>query len=120
MRIIDRSDTESNFLAAWMTPCRSTEIPESADAYGWLIGSWELDVLRYGVDVAALRIKGEAHFEWVLEGRAVQDIWIMPARSLRTAWHGQVPQYVWHNAPCLGPLDRCLAHYLDESCNGFA
>lgn len=84
MRIIDRSDTESNFLAAWMTPCCSTEIPESADAYGWLIGSWELDVLRYGVDVAALRIKGEAHFEWVLEGRAVQDIWIMPARSLRT------------------------------------
>jgi len=23
---------------------RSPEIPEAADAYGWLIGSWELDV----------------------------------------------------------------------------
>ncbi len=65
---------------------RSPEIPDSADAYGWLIGSWELDVLHYrGVDVAARRIKGEAHFGWVLEGRAVQDVWIMPQRSGRSA-----------------------------------
>src|SRR5262245_46725741 len=64
---------------------RSPEIPESADVYGWLIGSWELDVLRYwAVDVAARHIKGEAHFKWVLEGRAVQDVWIMPRRADRT------------------------------------
>ena len=60
-------------------PGRSSEIPESADAYGWLIGGWELDVRRYrSIDVAARRLGGEAHFEWVLEGRAVQDVWIMP------------------------------------------
>lgn len=62
---------------------RSPEIPESADAYGWLVGSWALDVRHYGVDVTPLRIEGEAHFGWVLEGRAVQDVWIMPARSAR-------------------------------------
>jgi hypothetical protein len=63
---------------------RSSEIPEAADAYGWLIGSWELDVLHYwGIDVSARGIKAEAHFGWVLEGRAVQDVWIMP-RSQRT------------------------------------
>jgi hypothetical protein len=65
---------------------RAPEIPEAADAYGWLVGSWELDVYRYwGKDVSAHRIKGEAHFGWVLEGRAVQDVWIMPRRSDRTA-----------------------------------
>jgi hypothetical protein len=65
---------------------RSPEIPESADAYGWLIGSWELDVRKYwGVDVAARQIRGEAHFGWTLEGRAVQDVWIMPRCSERTA-----------------------------------
>lgn len=62
---------------------RSSEIPESADAYGWLIGSWELDVLHYVVDISARGIKGEVHFGWVLEGRAVQDVWIMPPRSKR-------------------------------------
>jgi hypothetical protein len=64
---------------------RSPEIPEAADAYGWLVGSWDLDVRHYGVDVTALHLRGEAHFGWVLEGRAVQDVWIMPRRSERTA-----------------------------------
>ena len=65
---------------------RAPEIPEAADVYGWLIGSWELDVYRYwGKDVSPDRIKAEAHFGWVLEGRAVQDVWIMPRRSDRTA-----------------------------------
>jgi hypothetical protein len=64
-----------DFHAVLAARGRSPEIPESADAYGWLIGSWELAVLQYwGVDVAARRIKGEAHFGWVLEGRAVQDV----------------------------------------------
>jgi hypothetical protein len=47
------------------------------------VGSWELDVRTYWVDVSARGIKGEAHFGWVLEGRAVQDIWIIPRRSDR-------------------------------------
>src|SRR5947208_1450456 len=67
-------------------PGRSPEIPESADIYGWLAGSWELEVLRYKtVDISALHLKGEAHFGWVLEGRAVQDVWIMPRCPERTA-----------------------------------
>lgn len=82
MSTIDVAKVE--FLAAMAAQGRSPEIPESADAYGWLIGSWELDVHRYwAIDVAARRIKAEAHFAWVLEGRAVQDIWIMPRRSER-------------------------------------
>jgi hypothetical protein len=66
-------------------PGRSLEIPESADAYGWLVGSWKLECRRYaGVDVSARGLIGEAHFGWVLEGRAVQDVWIMPAVADRT------------------------------------
>jgi uncharacterized damage-inducible protein DinB len=71
--------------AALAAKGRSPEIPESADAYGWLVGSWELDVVRYWTDVAEQGLKAEAHFAWVLEGRAVQDVWIMPRRAERTA-----------------------------------
>jgi hypothetical protein len=75
-----------SFLTVLPAPGRSPEIPKSADAYGWLVGSWELDVLRYwATDVSARRIKGEAHFGWVLEGRAVQDVWIMPRLADRSA-----------------------------------
>ena len=77
-------EPKENFHAVLAAPERSPEIPESADAYGWLIGSWELDVRYYGADVTALGIRGEAHFGWVLEGRAVQDVWIMPHRSERS------------------------------------
>src|SRR5258708_7737849 len=83
MKIIEAEATE--FHAALAAPGRSTEIPEPADVYGWLIGSWELQVFHYGVDVRAQKIEGEVHFGWVLEGRATQDVWIMPRRSQRTA-----------------------------------
>src|SRR5947207_2327216 len=73
------------FHTALAASGRSAEIPESADAYGWLVGSWELDVLHYrAIDVSAKGIKCEVHAGWVLEGCAVQDVWIMPRRSDRT------------------------------------
>ncbi len=83
-------EQENGFYTVLAAPGRSPEISESADAYGWLVGSWELEVLHYNaVDVSALDIKGEAHFGWVLEGRAIQDVWIMPRRSERTLGLGK-------------------------------
>jgi hypothetical protein len=71
--------------AVLTAPGRSPEIPESEDVYGWLVGSWELEVRHYWTDVAGRGLRAEAHFAWVLEGRAVQDVWIMPRRAERTA-----------------------------------
>jgi hypothetical protein len=77
-----RLDTRSVLLAA---ATRSPEIPETADVYGWLVGSWELDVRTFwATDVSAQGIKAEAHFGWALEGRAIQDVWIMPRVQDRT------------------------------------
>ena len=74
----------TEFHVALAAEGRSQEIPESADAYGWLVGDWELDVLHYwGTNVSARGIKGEVHAGWALEGRAVQDVWIMPRRGER-------------------------------------
>jgi hypothetical protein len=76
----------TDFHAVLSAAGRSPEIPESANVYGWLVGDWELDVLHYwGMDVSARGLKGEVHASWVLEGRAVQDVWIMPRRADRRA-----------------------------------
>ena len=65
---------------ALVSPGRSPEIPEASDVYGWLVGSWTLDVRRYaGADTPGLR--GELHAAWVLEGRAIQDVWVVPPRG---------------------------------------
>ena len=78
-----RVDTRSELLAA---ASRSPDVPESADVYGWLVGSWELEVRTYwATDVAAQGIMAEAHFGWALEGRAIQDVWIMPRVRDRTS-----------------------------------
>ena len=61
------------FFAGALAP----EIPPDADVYGWLVGSWNLDVVHYLADVRSRGIRGQAHFARVLEGRAVQDVWIM-------------------------------------------
>jgi catechol 2,3-dioxygenase-like lactoylglutathione lyase family enzyme len=53
------------------------------ELYGWLVGSWELDVTGYPEDGSQRRRPGEWHCGWVLEGRAIQDVWIVPARSAR-------------------------------------
>jgi hypothetical protein len=84
------TEKKSDFHNLLVAPHRAPEIPESEDAYGWLVGSWELGVLRYaGMDVVAKRIKCEVHAAWVLEGRAVQDVWIMPRFLDRTASLGK-------------------------------
>lgn len=74
-----------DFYSLLAAPGRSPEIPESEDLYGWLVGSWAFQVFHYkAVDVSALNLAGEAHFAWVLEGRAIQDVWIMPRLADRT------------------------------------
>src|SRR5262249_39628142 len=48
-----------------------------------LIGSWEAAVYDYAEDGTARESSGEWHFGRVLEGRALQDVWIAPPRSQR-------------------------------------
>jgi hypothetical protein len=76
------SETEA-MHAALASAHRSPEIPEAMDAYGWLVGSWELQLVGYDDDGNVIKTTGEAHVAWVLEGRAVQDVFINPRRSER-------------------------------------
>src|SRR5262245_40095068 len=79
------TEQRAGFLTVLSAAGRSAAIPESMDVYGWLVGSWTLEVLSYrGIDVAGRGTTGEIHFGWVLEGRAIQDVWIMPRRADRT------------------------------------
>lgn len=51
--------------------------------YGQFVGSWN-GTLRY-LDAEGVRREttAEVHFGWVLEGRAIQDVWIAPSRQGR-------------------------------------
>jgi hypothetical protein len=48
------------------------------NVYGWLIGRWSMNAVVYRDDGTRHEGVGEIHFGWVLEGRAIQDVWILP------------------------------------------
>ena len=51
--------------------------------YGQFVGSWN-GTLRYlDADGVRRETTAEVHFGWVLEGRAIQDVWIAPSRNGR-------------------------------------
>jgi hypothetical protein len=75
---------DSAFLEILPAAGRAADIPASDDLYGFLIGSWELDVAAFPDDGGTIESKAEAHFAWVLEGRALQDLFINPRRSDRS------------------------------------
>lgn len=80
------SDKKANDLtiqSALHADAPSPEIPEKDRIYDWLIGSWNVRVVDYVDDGARRESTGEWHFGRVLEGRAIQDVWISPPRSKR-------------------------------------
>jgi hypothetical protein len=77
-------NTNDSLHTVLMAPRRAPDIPEAMDLYGWLVGGWELDVIAHDDGGNVIRTAGEAHFAWVLEGRAVQDVFINPRRTDRT------------------------------------
>ena len=87
MNSID-TQRQQGLVTALLAPQRAADIAAADDVYGWLVGSWEMDVLHYRTDVRAQQLKGEIHFGWVLEGRAVQDVWIMPPRTQQSGSAG--------------------------------
>lgn len=60
-----------------------TEHAEKLMLYGQFAGSWEAEVFDYEPDGTRRKSRGEWHFGWVLEGRAIQDVFIAPPRSAR-------------------------------------
>jgi hypothetical protein len=55
------------------------------DLYAFLVGRWEMDAVYPLENGSVRRARGEIHAGWVLEGRALQDVWIVPTRGTRAA-----------------------------------
>jgi hypothetical protein len=76
---------DATMLEALRAPGPSPELPPDECMYDWLIGSWNVRVVDHLDDGSKRESTGEWHFAYVLEGRAVQDVWISPPRSERRA-----------------------------------
>ena len=71
----------AGFLATLTVDAPAADRAHKMRLYGRFVGSWELMVTRFNEDGSTRQAPGEWHFALVLEGRAVQDVWIVPTRG---------------------------------------
>jgi hypothetical protein len=87
----------NSFTDALHSSSPAADRADKLKLYGRLIGRWTMDATVYRDDGTQHQGPGEIYFGWVLEGRAIQDVWILPGvfygTTLRVydpgidAWH---------------------------------
>lgn len=91
------ANSGSGFMRTLLSAGPAPDRAARMGLYGWLIGDWTFDAIVHKDDGATHTGKGEIHFVWALDGRAIQDVWILPGifygTTLRVydpgldAWH---------------------------------
>lgn len=57
---------------------------DEARVFDRFIGTWDAAYAEYGADGSVSRSSGEVRFGWILDGRALQDVWITYPEGTRT------------------------------------
>jgi hypothetical protein len=66
---------------ALLTDKPASENRDKLMLFGQFIGSWSYEGVEYHDDGSRATGKGEIHFHWILQGRAIQDVWRDTERS---------------------------------------
>jgi hypothetical protein len=72
---------DNGLIEALHAPAPAGPQADKLRLFGQFVGSWTLEWAGTGTDGLPAEMTGELHFGWVLGGRAVQDIWIVPSRG---------------------------------------
>lgn len=78
------SISSTAFAASLLSDGPHPAIPAEQQIFAPFIGSWDLTVRWFDeAGDLAREEQGEWHFAWILEGRGIQDVWIVPRRPER-------------------------------------
>ncbi len=73
----------NSFCTALIAAQKKPIIPEEQNLFGQFVGDWDFDWYDRVGEHAGRHVKGEWLFSWVLEGTAIQDLFICPSRKER-------------------------------------
>ncbi|MBS0214293.1 MAG: hypothetical protein JSR63_01050 [Proteobacteria bacterium] len=117
------------FSHALLAPGPAAAFGEKLALYAFLIGSWEYDAIYHFDPEHPRHTSGEIHASWVLEGRAIQDVWIVPGLHLPRAATPEPGDYygttlrvydpvldAWHIL-WSDPLTRTFRRQLGRACD---
>ena len=80
---VTTSVAHDGFVNALLADGPSPELGEAASVFGFLAGGWNASVRDINTDGTVRTGRGEWWFSSVIEGRALQDVWISPPRRER-------------------------------------
>ena len=107
--------TASSFLKALDATGPAPDRASKMSLYGWLIGSWTMETVCYLDDGTQYKESGQIHFGWVLEGRAIQDVWILSGIYHGTTLRIYDPGIdAWHIVWC-DPLKQYYARQIGRA-----
>ena len=86
-----RSAAASPLAGVLDSPGPAPDRADKLQLYAFLVGHWDTRSVARDDAGASHESRGEVHAEWVLEGRAIQDVWITPPRAERPA-SGPLPE----------------------------
>lgn len=87
----------SGFIAALRSAGPAADRADKLALYGRFIGDWVFDATVTKDDGTRYQGVGEIHFGWVLDGRAIQDVWILPGLFYGTTLRIYDPALdAWH------------------------
>ncbi len=86
------------FKDALLSTGPAADRAEQLKLYGRFIGSWSMkSVIHPDAGGQVIGPDGEIHFAWTLEGRAIQDVWVLPQIFYGTTLRVYDPGiHAWH------------------------
>jgi hypothetical protein len=72
----------NSFLEALQAQGPAPDRANGLQLYAFLVGRWRYDATYHPPGAPLRKTRGEIHAAWVLQGRAIQDVWCVPARDL--------------------------------------
>lgn len=79
-----RTPDPSPFARVLVSASRASDLTDAEDIYAPLLGAWDVDSRDVVPDGSVVTGRGEWIFARVLDGRAIQDVLIIPSRTPRT------------------------------------
>ena len=125
----DAAQRETGLIAALHVAGPAGEHAAKLMLFGRFVGSWHLEWTGTDGDGQPATMSGELHFGWVLGGRAVQDVWIVPGRGQPgegqppLAFHGSTIRFydpaidAWRST-WIEPVNRRVRRFIGRPSGG--
>ena len=88
---VDPEPLDTAFAHILHAPGPDPERKSKLALYAWLVGRWKFDITTTADDNTTHAGGGEIHAGWVLRGRAIQDVWMIPRLADRKPGIAQMP-----------------------------